>query len=296
MILIKKQYKKYEDYNKEENGTKYRKCKECEQWFELNDVHFKVQPSQKGGFSQKCRICQEKYNHDNYMMTRDVQIANAAQWQKDNYERHRELHKRYEKTEKHKEYRKRNHEDMKNKGWFKNWYKNHPDRAREYTQNHRNHDITTKEWIVCQEFFDYTCAYCGKTLEEQYKQNEEQFHKEHVDDNGYNDVRNCVPACSNCNSTKHERSIFELLNNNIITKFTSDMYNKIMLWCEEEYKKYIETKPPYIIRRKQNEGQNTYHFQLWTVDEKRNIIECIATADKKKGLNKYIEIYFPKTA
>lgn len=296
MIIIKKQNKKYKEYNKEENGINYRKCQDCEKWFELNDQNFNIQPKTKGGFSKRCSGCQTKYNHEYYMSTRDIQIANAAKWQKENYARHRELHKKYERTEKHKEYRKRNHEDMKNKGWFNNWYKNHPDRAKEYRKNHRNHDITNNEWISCQEFFNYTCAYCNKTLNEQYEQNGQQFHKEHVDDNGYNDVRNCVPACSNCNSVKQNRTIDELINNNIITNFTNENYDKIKLWCEEKYKEYIENKPPYRITRKQNNNSNTYYFELWTVDEKRNMIKCIATAPKKAGLKQYIKLYFDITA
>lgn len=289
--------RKYKDYNKEENGIKYRKCCDCERWFELNENNFKVRNNSKSGFSQRCSTCQEKHNHEYYMSTRDKQIADAKQWMKDHYERHRELHKRYERSDKHKEYRKRNHEDMKNKGWFRNWYKNHPDRSKEYRDNHRDHDITDNEWISCQAFFDFTCAYCGKSLDEQYKQNGHQFHKEHVNNDGYNDVRNCVPACTQCNSTKNIKSIDELLINNIIVEFTQDKFNKITLWCTEEFKKYIEPKPPYKCKMKRiynNDGTWNMQHELWTVDEKRNIIECIATAEKKQGLNKYIHKYFPK--
>ena len=57
-----------------------------------------------------------------------------------------------------------------------------------------------------------------------------------------------------------------------------------MLWCNEDYKQYIEEKPPYKITRKQNEDKRTYYFQLWTMDEKRNMLECIATGDKKKDI------------
>lgn len=296
MIIIKRQNKKYKDFNKEENGIKYRKCQDCGQWFELNEQNFNIQPKTKGGFSRRCISCLEIYNHKYYMDTRDKQIAQASQWQKDNYKRHRELHKRYERSEKHKEYRKRNHEDMKNKGWFKNWYNSHPDKSKEYCSNHRNHDITSNEWMACQEFFNYQCAYCGKSLDEQYEQNGHQFHKEHVDNEGYNDIRNCVPACTQCNSTKNIKSLNELLTNNIIVEFTEDKLSKITFWCTEEYKKYIVPKPLYRITRKQNEGLKTYHFELWTVDEKRNMIECIATAEKKAGLKQYIKLYFDITA
>jgi hypothetical protein len=58
------------------------------------------------------------------------------------------------------------------------------------------------------------------------------------------------------------------------------------------YKDFIEKKPPYRITRKQNEGLKTYHWELWVVDEMRNLDKCVATADKKNGLNKFIKLLF----
>jgi len=121
-----------------------------------------------------------------------------------------------------------------------------------------------------------------------------QFHKEHVDHEGYNDVRNCVPACTNCNSTKKEKTIEHLFNINIISTFTQDKYDKIMLWCEEDYKQYIEEKPPYRIKHSRIYREDgTYYLQaeLWIVDDKRNFIKCIATEVKKKDLKIHIEKY-----
>ncbi len=283
-----KKYISYKDCHKLIDSIEYKLCRDCITWFIMNEENFKVQPSQKDGYSQKCRKCQEKYNHQVYMNNREKNIEDAKQWMKNNYERHRELHKKYERTEKHKEYRKRNHADMRDKGWFRNWHKAHPEKAKEYMDNHNNHDISTKEWEDCQEIFNWKCAYCWKTLEEQYEQNNHQFHKEHVDNDGYNDLRNCVPSCTQCNSTKKKKSIEELMSKNIIVEFTQDKYNKIIWWTTEGYKNYIKEKPPYKITRKQNEGSKTYHFQLWTVDEKRYLIECIFTGNRKKDVLEYI--------
>jgi hypothetical protein len=78
-----------------------------------------------------------------------------------------------------------------------------------------------------------------------------------------------------------------------VKEFTQERYDKIVQWTTEEYKKYITDKPPYRIRRKKREGLTTYYYQLWSVDEKRNMVEVLASGDKKKDLDVYIEKLFP---
>jgi len=237
-------------------------------WFPATlEYFYKNKKNSIDGLSTRCKECEKKIAYQQWILYP---------------ERQRESHRKYEKSPKFKIYSKRNRINMKE--YNKQWRKDNPEKNKKYIENHRNHDISTKEWNSVQKYFNNKCAYCGKTLEQQYEQNNHQFHREHVDHDGYNDVRNCVPACSQCNSTKCKRNIQELFESKNIHKFTQDKYNKIMLWCNEDYKKYIEEKLPYKITRKQNEDKRTYYFQLWTVDEKRNMLECIATGDKKKDI------------
>jgi len=67
--------------------------------------------------------------------------------------------------------------------------------------------------------------------------------------------------------------------------FNQGKYNKIVWWVTEGYKKYIDDKPPYRIIRKQNEGKKNFHWELWTVDELRNMVELIDIGNRKKDLN-----------
>jgi hypothetical protein len=113
------------------------------------------------------------------------------------------------------------------------------------------------------------------------------LHKDHVDHQGYNDLRNAVPACRSCNDSKHTNSLDEWYKQQKF--FDEDKYNKIISWINEGYKEHIENKPPYrIVRRqnvkKQNDDKKTFHFELWTVDKYRNMIECIKIGKKKKDL------------
>ncbi|MDD4779084.1 MAG: hypothetical protein PHT02_00575 [Tissierellia bacterium] len=67
--------------------------------------------------------------------------------------------------------------------------------------------------------------------------------------------------------------------------FSEDKLQKLLLWLTEEYKKYIEDKPPYKVKRRRiNNEDGTYYLihELWTVDEKRNLKECIIVGDSKK--------------
>ena len=290
-IKLKKYTKKspkFFENIREVNGVKERRCSKCKEWFpettEYYYMHNKSKPER--GYQSECKKCA---------------IKRSDKIQKDNPERtkyYKDSH--YYKNidiwvDRQRIYNKKHAEQIAIKE--KEWAKNNPDKMKRYAQNryHHNHDISTKEWKACQEYFNYVCAYCGKTLEQQYKQNNHQFHKEHVDHEGYNDVRNCVPACTNCNSTKKEKTIEHLFNINIISTFTQDRYDKIMLWCNEDYKQYIEEKPPYKIKHSRIYREDgTYYLQaeLWIVDNKRNFIKCIATEVKKKDLNLHIQKYF----
>lgn len=163
-----------------------------------------------------------------------------------------------------------------------NWRRDNPEKCREHAQKHRNHDITSTEEKAVLKIFDYSCVYCGMTLEEHKKIHKQKLHNDHVDDEGYNDLRNDVPACRSCNSSKHTSTLDEWYS---LQKFYDEIkYNKIIWWITEGYKDYIEDKPPYRIFKKKNDGKTTFHWELWTVDEMRNTVECIASRPKKKDL------------
>lgn len=271
------------------NGVVFKECFKCKEWKPETEEYYYMQNKNKPerGFSSNCKECERKrarnYLKDNY----NNMIDNISQWQKEN--REKTLSYMREHYQNNKEKRRK---------YVKEWINNNPEKAKEYQNKHRDHDITKTEWENCKRYFNYKCAYCGFPLSEhKLKRNNKiimiDLHKEHVEDKGANDLRNCIPSCQSCNSIKNLKTINELLESGLIEKFTQERYNKIMLWLSEDYKQYIEEKPPYLIIRKQNEGLTTYSYYLWTVDDLRNPLECIGKAGKKKGLNKYIKENFP---
>ena len=195
-----------------------------------------------------------------------------------NRERSYESHRKYQGTPKWKAYSKRNQITSKPKRT--EWRQTHPEKCKEYGQKHRQHDITEAEWRKELEVFNYECAYCGMTQEESKRIQNQNLHKEHMDNKGYNDLRNAIPACRSCNSGKHEDSLEEWYFEQEF--FNEDRYDKIIWWIEEGYKDYIEDKPPYRIVKKKNEHDNKFHHELWSVDEYRNMIEFLHKRKTKK--------------
>lgn len=169
------------------------------------------------------------------------------------------------------------------------WRKENPERVKYHNEKHRNHDISKTEEQAMLKVFNYSCAYCGMTLKEHKKKYDQKLHNEHVDDDGYNDLRNDIPACKSCNCSKHTSNMEEWYEKQEF--YSEARYNKIIWWITEGYKDYIEDKPPYRITRSRidkEDGTYYYIFELWLVDEKRNMLECLATARKKDGLKSKI--------
>ena len=265
----------YEETHKVENNMLYKLCNICDQWLPCNEEYFHRNKSNKSdGLYPCCKKCN---------------IKKTKQWAKDNKEQHNEYNRKAFKENRWNIVTIRREGSIKRRenGKHQEWVKNNPEKIKQYLLNHRNHDISDQEWIACKEYFDNSCAYCGLPIEENYriydgKSQKIDFHKEHVDDNGANDLSNCVPACKSCNSSKWAFTLEEWYREQ--EYFSEEKFTKIYFWCNEEYKKYIEDKLPYRIIRKRNEEITTFHWELWSVDEKRNIIECVAVRDKKKEI------------
>lgn len=123
------------------------------------------------------------------------------------------------------------------------WQRNNKDKLKKYNSQHKNHEITNDEWEDCKNYFYYRCAYCGLPIEEHFVPfNGEiihsDFHKEHVNHNGENDLSNCVPSCKSCNCSKWTYSLEEWYT--VKNKhFNEQRLSKISKWIKIDYQKYI---------------------------------------------------------
>lgn len=272
---------KYEDYHKVIDGILLKRCtlhKELfpneSPWMPATEEYFYVNDKNKTiGLHPECKKCtirkvELKKEEDPKTFKRKKADSNKKVY--------------YENPEK-REYQIEWANKQREEGYQSDWRQRNPEKCRWYASLHRNHDITPSEERALLEVFNYSCAYCGMSLEEHKKIFKQKLHNDHVDDNGYNDLRNDVPSCKSCNTSKHESELEDWYPRQKF--YSEERYNKIVWWITEGYKLYIEDKPPYKIIRKQNEDKRTFHWELWSVDEQRNMIECMDRANKKNDLN-----------
>ena len=280
--------KQWNDFHRlNEEGKVERRCTQCEQWLEenLNNYYYKNKNKPSLGYSPWCKDCTRikanKYREDHA----DDNIRRCHDYYHTNKDEDNEKYQKIARDrEKNREYQRKYHRNI--------WSKRPENiiKTRTYAKNHRQHDISDKEWTSCLKVFNYKCAYCGISEEEHVELYKQRLHKEHSDDDGYNDLRNAIPSCRRCNSYKHQYNMEEWFRQQ--DYFDEDKLTFINWWVTEGYKEYIEDKPPYRLLKEKNKQNNKFHWNLWSVDEKRNLVDIIATKDKKKDLNINIEKYF----
>lgn len=114
-----------------------------------------------------------------------------------------------------------------------NWRKNNKSKIKEYQLKRYYqkgfHKISDNQWRNCKHYFDNLCCYCGIDIETHLKINKQDFHKDHIVNDGSNDITNCVPSCKSCNSSKRKMN-FEDWYNSSLDFFTEERKNKILEW------------------------------------------------------------------
>lgn len=169
----------------------------------------------------------------------------VGKWRKENPDRAREIANRQNASPYRILYNRQNAERRRKNGKLREWVLNNPDKIKKYSYNrmNKNHDISDYEWDSCKKYFEYNCAYCGLSINDHYilfngETRLGDFHREHVDHSGANDLSNCVPACKPCNSQKWEFKFEEWYNVNNY-RYTQKRFDKIIKWLNEDYKLYI---------------------------------------------------------
>jgi hypothetical protein len=247
-------------------------------WFPCTDEYFYKTKNKTDGLASWCKKCSS---------------LKSQKWALENPEKKKEFNKRNKLNPNKPANDKRSNVKKRAAGYFAEYIKRPEVKARKYHLNHRNHEITIQEWISCKNYFkdkdgDWCCAYCGMKIQNHWitykgKLIHSDFHKEHKDDKGANDLRNCIPSCRDCNSNKWTWEFEEWYRKQDF--FTEERYNKIIKWCTEDYKLYIKDRPPYRIIGKRDEIDKQLNYELWIVDELRNLVECVDVATSKRDLN-----------
>jgi hypothetical protein len=183
-----------------------------------------------------CIKCNREKSLRNRNENRDRAIQNNKEWKKQNRDRYLDYLSDYHKENREHEYI-----------YMGEWQRNNKDKLKsyaEYREMNKTHTITNEEWEDCKNYFNYRCAYCNLPVEEHYikykgKLRLGDFHREHVNHEGSNDLSNCVPACKSCNTSKHDKHLDDWYTNKN-EKYTYERLEKIHKWINEDFKKYIK--------------------------------------------------------
>ncbi len=214
--------------------------------------------------SKQCSICKEnKPLSDYYQQKKNSKIrgdyiyynpeckectnSRTRKWQNENKEKKLAYQKKFMKTRNYRITETKTRLTLHRKIYYKEYQRENKDKFKEYSEQHRNHNITETEWIACKDYFNNECAYCGLRIDDHFitrneKQIKTDFHKEHVDHNGNDDLSNCVPSCKSCNSKKWQHSLEEwyVPENEFHNGFTERRLERIHRWLNDDHKQYKE--------------------------------------------------------
>jgi hypothetical protein len=213
-----------------------KQCTKCKEYKPETEQFFykqKKRSKKKGVYydlQSWCKDCTLNKQKEYQAQNRDAQSKRYKKW----YRKNREYKDAY-----HQQWVEENFEQ--NQTNQRKWQRHNPDKLKIYNDLHRNHDISDREWEFCKIYFNYECAYCGINDDIHKRLTGRQLHKEHVIHSGRNDIKNCVPSCGSCNSSKRTQSLSNWYNANN-RNYTYERYFKIYKWLRYDCKFIAESK------------------------------------------------------
>lgn len=219
---LERRKKRYEETHKLVDGIDYKLCNNCNEWLPCNsEYYYKNKSNGIDGYNPYCKNCA---------------IEKASKWQDQNKDKHSKSQMKYAKTEKGKRTVLKESRKWRLNGGQREYYIQNKEKFLMYRIRNRkvkNHDITDEEWFACLDYFNNSCAYCGLSETDQFKFFNQQLHREHVNHSGSNYIENCVPACTTCNTSKHDIEFNEWYNENN-ESFSKRRLNKIIRWMTND--------------------------------------------------------------
>ena len=186
-----------------------RVCTKCKRILIAHEINFRRNSKKNNKFRASCIKCEKEYYENN----------------KDNI-------KIYQK-----QYREDNKKHISESK--KIWNKNNPDKLfnshckRRIKEESQGNGFTKEQWFEMMNFFNWECAYSGIQLT---KENRSIDHVVPLDNDGENEIWNCVPMYTNYNSSKKVKDILEWYMQQPF--FSIDRLTKIYEWRIYAYEKW----------------------------------------------------------
>jgi len=218
------------------NGVEHKECCHCKAVLPICPENFNKNKQRWDGLEQRCRPCCKKYYNENrepilenkrqYLVKNKPKIQlYRKQYRENNHEKLAERQRQYWIKNKDVLGPKNSERNLRNK----DRYAANQDKekrqayAREYLQTDRGKmvsrmgsqrrrtkkkslpaTLTDEQWDKCCDYFDHSCAYCGKKTSELAQE-----HFVPLDDGGEYSRDNIITACKRCNSSKNNKSFFD---------------------------------------------------------------------------------------
>ena len=186
-----------------------RVCTKCKRILIAHEINFRRNSKSNNKFRASCIICEKEY-----------------------YKNHKDDIKIYQK-----QYREDNKKHISESK--KIWNKNNPDKLfnshckRRIKEESQGNGFTKEQWLEMMNFFNWECAYSGIQLT---KENRSIDHVVALDNDGENEIWNCVPMYTNYNSSKKVKDILEWYMQQPF--FSIDRLTKIYEWRIYAYEKW----------------------------------------------------------
>ena len=207
----------------------FKKCKTCGEWLVASNFNFYKEKNGKYGLKSQCKECGKEYREKNK--------DKRKKYNKEYYEKNKDKIIEYKK-----EYREKNKDKEKERQ--RKWYENNPEKSfnrhnkRRSKLENQGRGITKEQYIECNNWFDWKCAYSGEKMK-----NDKSTHGrtiDHIialDNKGLNEPWNIVPMRKGYNSSKFNRinSLDWYMEQEY---FDIDRLNKIVEWQIYAYEKW----------------------------------------------------------
>ena len=190
-----------------------KECTKCGEWLVANNYNFHKQKNGKWGLQSRCKKCKNNTNKQWRENNKEHIMEYRKKYHKNNKEYNKERNKKWCENNKEyrKEYRKEYYKNNKNyfKEHSKGWRRDNPEKIfnnhnkRRSKEENQGRGITKNQWLECNNWFDWKCAYS----EEKLKQENSTYGRtlDHIvalDNGGLNEPWNVVPMRKGYNTSK----------------------------------------------------------------------------------------------
>ena len=237
----------------------FKRCTKCGKWKIANLTYFVKEKNGKYGLTGKCRICYNK-NKQKYYKNANRKEYYKAYRKTDNYknyqkeyrksERNKEIQNKYRKSEAGKKSQDKYKNSDKGKEYYKNYWASEKGKSVQFNHNvkrrlseeSQGRGITIEQWDEVYKYFNWKCAYSGMKL---LKSNRNLDHIIPLNDNGVNEIWNCVPMYNIYNFNKQDKSPLEWYKEQ--EYFSEERLAKIVEWQQYAYDKWATEEDGELI-------------------------------------------------